>query len=63
MTARAVADGRVRLVVRQSLRAYLLVDRTGLVRERHTAGPVVETDVVLLRGPGGWRLESVAPTT
>ena len=53
---------RVRLTVREQLSAYTLVDARGVVLERHTAGPVQQVLLVLVRDPegsSGWRLQEV----
>jgi hypothetical protein len=61
VTGGPVTDGHVLLLVQQSLSPYELVDAHGTVLERHTAGPVVATQVTLVREPGGWRMEAVKP--
>ncbi|MCW2671692.1 MAG: serine/threonine protein kinase [Frankiales bacterium] len=60
----SAAEDRVELTVREQLSAYTLVDGRGAVLERHTAGPVQQVLLVLVRDPAGsrgWRLGDVRP--
>lgn len=63
VTQQAEAADRVVLAVREQLSSYALVDRTGRVLERHTAGPVQDVVMVLRRTPAGWRVLQVRPGT
>ncbi|MFN2540075.1 MAG: protein kinase [Mycobacteriales bacterium] len=59
----ATADDHVELAVSAALSAYTLVDGRGNVLERHTAGPVLQVLMVLVRSGsgGGWRMEQLRP--
>ena len=58
---RAAGHDRAELIVSEALSAYALVGPLGQTLERHTAGPAVRVLMVLLRTPGGWRIDQIRP--